>query len=281
MGRWMGVPPSRRSVTTRLLLERGTTNNRVGAALALGDRLEARQVRRGDSQHVSLLRLVAPDLHGAHRRVVDQHVADLEARAEPSIVHELGQRVAQTARTDIVDALDGVTLSHLALDHARSIAEGGAGVDDLLAATLHLGIVTLDRGKVERGARRAAARHGRGRTTAEADEHTGPAEHDDRGVRGDLVLERVLGAHVAEAAGEHDGLVVASHLVLAVVGGNALGPGAPEAAEARPPKLVVEGGAAERAVDHNVVGARDVRGLAKVLLPGAGGRRRRGEGCWS
>jgi hypothetical protein len=89
------------------------------------------------------------------------HRAQLEARASAALVHQLGQRVRQTAGADVVDRRDGAVLS-----------EREAAVDDLLTAPLHLGVVPLHRGKIELGVARAL-RHRGGRAAAEADAHRG------------------------------------------------------------------------------------------------------------
>jgi hypothetical protein len=84
-------------------------------------------------------------------------------------------------------------------------------VDHLLAAPLHFGVVALDAGEVEILLARAAG-HRAGGATAEADQHGGPAQHDQAVTRLDRALAHVAGADVAQTAGEHDGLVVAAQL---------------------------------------------------------------------
>src|SRR5690606_40604514 len=51
-----------------------------------------------------------------------------------------------------------------------------------------------------------------GGATAEADQHGGPAQHDELGADRNLALLHVLFADVAIPAGDHDGLVVAADL---------------------------------------------------------------------
>ena len=79
-----------------------------------------------------------------------------------------------------------------------SVQRARAAVDDLLRAPLDLRIATLHRGEIEIGARRAAV-HRRRRAAAEADQHRGPAEHDDLRADRDLALLDVLAAHVAQS----------------------------------------------------------------------------------
>ena len=54
----VGVPQQ------QMLLRRGLADHRVGAALPLAERLELLQTFGGDGQDITLLGLVAPDLHG-------------------------------------------------------------------------------------------------------------------------------------------------------------------------------------------------------------------------
>ncbi len=221
--------------------------HREGAALARADCTEFLERRSlGDAEHVALLRFVAPELERRHARLAARDRAELEARAAPALVHELGERVRETAGPDVVDRGDRVL-----------VAERPARVDDLLAAALHLGVVALDRGEIEVLVRRAL-RDRRSGAAAEPDEERGAAEHDERRALGDLALLHVPGAHVAEPAGDHDRFVEAAILVLE---------GAKEARDGRPPELVVERGGAERALGHDRERGRDALGPADGLLP--------------
>ncbi|EFI64029.1 hypothetical protein BCSJ1_25983, partial [Bacillus cereus SJ1] len=77
----------------------------------------------------------------------------------------------------------------------------------------------------------------------------------------------MVGADVAQAAGEHDRLVIATHLGTA--GGlDLLFEGTEVAGQGRTPEFVVEGGAAQRAFDHDVQRGDDALGLAVGLFPG-------------
>jgi hypothetical protein len=66
-----------------------------------------------------------------------------------------------------------------------------------------------------------------------------------------------------QAAGDHDGLVVAPHLVL-----HALLEGTEVTGQIGTTKFVVEGGRTQRAFDHDVQRRSDALGLAVMLLPG-------------
>jgi hypothetical protein len=85
----------------------------------------------------------------------------------------------------------------------------------------------------------------------------------------------VVGADVTQTAGQHDGLVVAAEFGggRAVEGGPYLGrghlglKGAEIAVDGRAAELVVESGAAERALDHDVECGDDAAGFAVVFFP--------------
>ena len=109
-----------------------------GATLATAKVGETAKFFGRDRQHVAFLRLVAPDLLGRHARLVVGDLAQLEYGAAAAIVHQLGQRVGQTARAHVVDRVDRV-----------GFAQRPAAIDDLLAAALHLGVVALNRREVE------------------------------------------------------------------------------------------------------------------------------------
>src|SRR5205085_2007307 len=77
-------------------------------------------------------------------------------------------------------------------------------------------------------------------------------------------LQRLAAPHVAETAGDHDGLVVTARprsverlLEAAEVAGNA-----------GPAKFIVEGRRTQRPLDHDVQRADDAVRLADALLPG-------------
>ena len=147
-----------------------------------------------------------------------------------------------------------------------ALAELPAAVDDLLAAALHFRVLALHRGEVQvRGA--GAGGHGGGCAAAQADEHGRTAEHDQLAADRDVLLLDVLFADVAQAAGQHDRLVVAAHF-LAARGRHGLFEGAEIAGQRRTAEFVVERGAAQRAFDHDVQRGDDALGLAVGLFPG-------------
>jgi len=169
-------------------------------ALAAAEFGEGVDAIGGDREDVAFLRFVAPDLEGRHARLVVGNLAEVEFAAAAAVVDEFGKGVGETAGADVVDEGDGVFG-----------AERPAAVDDLLAAAFHLGVVALDGGEIEIFAAGATG-DGGGGAAAEADVHGGAAEDDEFVAGADLAFANVFGADVAEAAGEHDGFVVAPQL---------------------------------------------------------------------
>src|SRR5690606_23761505 len=135
-------------------------------------------------------------------------------------------------------------------------------VDHLLAAALDLGVLALHRRKGQVLAARSGG-HRRGRPADEADQHGGAAEHHQLAARVGLALCDVLFGGVAVALGHHDGRVATPALAVEVQL-----EGAEVAAQVGAAEFVVEGGAAEGALDHDVEGGDDTLGLAVVDLPG-------------
>ncbi len=141
-----------------------------------------------------------------------------------------------------------------------------AAVDHFLAAALHFRVAALHGGEVQ-VFRLAAGGDRGGRAAAQADQHGRAAEHDQQIALGNHVLLHVIGADIAETAGDHDRLVVTAQLAAFRRRGFQL-EGAEIAADVGPAELVVEGGGAERAFDHDVQRGGDAVGLAVILLPG-------------
>ena len=270
-GRWRftsrvirgGLPRSAgRSMSTGVLPNSGSRTSRWWSSVATpttanGQRSRSQSDRkrssdRGrDREHVALLRLVRPDLARGHARLLVRGRPQVDARAPPGAVDELGERVRDAAGPDVVDREDGVRGP-----------ERPAAVDDLLGPALDLGVAALHGVEVEVGGV-GAGRHRGGRPAAHADEHPGAAELDEQGARRDLALVGVAGAHVAHPARDHDRLVVAAHDA-----GHLLLVGAEVAGEVGPPELVVEGGGADRPLGHDREGRGDPVGAR--LLPSHG-----------
>src|SRR5690606_31843966 len=151
-------------------------------------------------------------------------------------VDQLGEGVGQPARAHVVDKGDGVLLAQLP-----------AAVDDLLAAAFHFRVLALHRGKVQISGT-ASGGPGRGGTATRADEHGRAAEYHQLCTDRDLVLFDVLGADVTQATSDHDRLVVATDF-RATGRGYGLLEGAEVTGQCGAAELIVERGAAERAVD--------------------------------
>ena len=141
-------------------------------------------------------------------------------------------------------------------------------VDDLLGPALDLGVATLHRVEVQgRGIR--AGGHGTRRPATHADAHARAAQLHQQRARGEGLLVRLALGDLAQATGDHDGLVVAAQHA-----GHRLLEGAEVAREVGPAELVVESRAAQWALDHDVQCAGDVRRLARpAAFPGLVGAR--------
>ncbi len=183
----------------------------------------------------------------------DGHRTQVERAAGAAAVDELGQRVRQAARADVVDRQDRIRVAQLP-----------AAVDHLLRAALDLGVAALHRVEVQ--VRRVrAGRHRRRGAAAQPDQQARSAElHDQRAV-GERMLAGVARVDVADAAGDHDRLVVAAHLAADV-----LLERAEVAAEVRAAELVVERRGADRTLQHDRERRGDAPGLLERRLPGLG-----------
>ncbi|OIQ70388.1 hypothetical protein GALL_480000 [mine drainage metagenome] len=234
-----------RVVDAQLRLGAGLADDRVGAALARADRGERIERLGRDRQHVALLAFVAPDLARAHAAFLDRHVAQLEARPEPGAVDQLRKRVGQAAGADVVDGQDRV-----------GRAQRAAGVDHFLRAALHFRVAALHRVEIEvLGV--GAGGQARRRAAAQPDAHAGAAELHQQAAGAELDLVRVRVGDFADAAGQHDRLVVAP-----VATGRVLLEHAEHAAQIGTAELVVERRRADRPVEHDLQRAGGVAGFA-------------------
>ena len=249
VGRGCGV------VQHQLALFGGRADHGKRAALTLAEGLEQRQRFGRNGQHIALLALVAPDFLGRHARLFELHGAQIKARATACVVGQLGEGVAQTARTHVVNGQDGI---------GRALRP--AMVDNLLRTALDLGVATLHRVKVELG-RVGARGHGAGRTAAHTNAHARAAQLDQQRACGEFDFLGELGVNDAQATRDHDGLVVAT-----VHARNGLLVLAEVAQQVGPAELVVERSPAQRAFHHDLQGAGDVLGLAQRAAPEPGHR---------
>ena len=230
-------------------------HHRKRAAFALAQGLEQRQRLGGDRQHVALLAFVAPDFLGRQAGLFERHGAQVKARTAPGVVGQLGEGVGETARAHVMNRQNRVGPGHQP-----------ALVDDLLRPALDLRVAALHRVKVKVG-RVVAGGHGTGGTAAHADAHAGAAELDQQGARRKRNLVRLAGIDHTQAAGQHDGLVVAALLGLRLGHAGSVLDRVAQALlvlakvtqQIGPAKLVVERRAAQRALDHDLQGAGNVR----------------------
>ena len=239
------------------LFLRGHANGRERAALAFADRREFGQPRLWHAQHVAFLRFVAPQLHRRQRGIVAGHPAQVDHAAHAGVVQQFRDRVGQTARADVMEPQDRIVLAHR-----------HAAVDDFLATAFHLRVVALHAGEIQ--ILGALARGDRtGRAATQADQHGRATQHDD-GVAGrQRLLLHLDAVDRAQAAGQHDRLVVGAGQRLAFRQFEA----AEIAQQVRPAELVVERGTAQRAVQHDVQCLRHARIQRARRLPGLGQRR--------
>ena len=76
----------------QVLGSRGTKNGKW-TTLTFANRLERRQTLRRNGEHITFLRLVAPNLQWRHARLFAGNGAQLEDGAHAAGVRQLGQRV--------------------------------------------------------------------------------------------------------------------------------------------------------------------------------------------
>ena len=209
-------------------------DHRIRAAFTTTQEVEGGKRVGRNREDITLLRLVAPDFGRRQAAGLQGNRVDLEDRAPIGTVDQFGQRIGQPAGSHIVDRQNRIVFAHRA-----------AGIEDLLGTTLHFGIATLDRIEIELGGVAARA-HARGRTATQADAHARAAQLDQQRTRRQIVFADMDCINIAHAAGDHDRLVIATHRMA-----DLLLVGAEIADQVGSAKLVVEGSAAQRAVDHD------------------------------
>ena len=238
------------------LLGGGHADGGERATLARADRGELLEPVGRHAEHVALLGFVAPQFQRRQRRVVGRHLGQVDDPAHAGIVQQFGNGVGQATGADVMEEVDRVALAHR-----------HAAVDDLLAAALHLRVVALDAGEVQVLGTLAGG-HRTGRAAAEADQHRRPAQHDHRVARLQADLVDLDAVDRAQAAGQHDRLVVGA-AEGASIGRVALRQleAAEVAQQVRPAEFVVERGAAQRAVEHDLQRRRHARVERAWRLP--------------
>ena len=233
-------------------------NDREHGALAPADGLEIGHAVGGDAKHVTLLRFVRPQLHRRQRRIVAGDLRHLDDAADVGVVQQFGDGVGQAAGADVVRGKNGV-----------AFALGETAVDHFLAATLHLGVVALHRGEIEVFGTLARGYRRRG-TAAQADKHRRATQHHHRVTRAQAQLGDLRRIDGAQAAGQHDRLVVGAHQA-GLVGG--LLEAAEIARQRRAAEFVVERGGTDRAVGHDFQRRGHARVERALVFPGLGQRR--------
>ena len=229
----------------QLIFADGMTQHGERATFAITQFLEFHHAFERDRQHIALLRFVAPDLHRRHAALFAGNRAQFEFRALAATMHQLRQRIGDAPRSDVVDGEDGIVVAHLP-----------AAVDDFLCAALHLGVAALHRIEIQIFGIGTRV-HARCRAAAQADQHAGTAQLDQHCAFGQIVFVRVFRLDVANATRQHDGLVVAAHFTV-----HLFFESAEVACQVGTAEFVVERGAAEGAVDHDLQGSGDTPGLA-------------------
>ena len=102
------------------------------ATLAFADSIKPRQMLRIDCKHITLLRLVAPDLQRRHLAFSIGNIPQFKYTTPATVFDELRQRIRKATGTHIVDECDGILVTQLP-----------ALIDNLLATSLHLRVLSL------------------------------------------------------------------------------------------------------------------------------------------
>ena len=205
------------------------------ATLACANGAESVQIIGQNRQHITLLRFVAPNLQGRQAVLFQRHITQPENRAAPCIVYQFGERVGQPARAHIVNRNNRI-----------GIAQLPAAVYHFLRTAFHFGVAALHRVKIQIRAV-AACCHRRSRAAAQANQHPRAAQLHQQRACGDFVFVRLRRLDVAQAARNHNRLVVAIHLLV-----KGLLKGAEIAQQVGATKFVVKRCAADGGFKHNV-----------------------------
>ena len=228
----------------------GVTHHRIRRALAGTDGIETGQVFRRNRQYITFLRFVRPDRQRAHARLVVRYIAQFKLATPASVTHQLREGVGNTARAHVVNKSDGVAVAQLP-----------AAVDHFLTAAFHFRVFALYGSKIQISIG-LTRRHRRRCTTAQTDLHGRATQYDQAGTNRNLAFLHMLVADVAVTAGNHDGLVVTAYFAVVFQF-----EGTEVTAQVRTAEFVVEGSAAQRAIDHDVESRHDAVGLAVLAFP--------------
>ena len=231
----------------------GLPHHGVGTPLASTNRFKLRKLVGFDREHIALLRLVAPDLQRRHPGFVVGDITQLKAPPTATIFYQFGKRIAEPASTHIMNKCDGVFRS-----------KAPAGIDNLLAAPLYFGILSLYRGEIEI-LRAVSACHGRGRSAAQSNQHGGASQYNEFGSRRVTSFRHVLGTNISEAAGDHDRLVVTADPLLRFdLDSTEI------AGEVGATELIVKGSGPNGTLGHDLQGGDNSSGSPVMELPRSG-----------
>ena len=229
----------------------GLTHHRERTTLARTQRLEQRQAVRRNRQHIALLRLVTPDLARRHARLFALRRTQIDARTPATGMRQLRQRIRQATSTNVMNRQQRVVFAQLP-----------ATINHFLGASLHLGIAPLHRIEIQIG-RVGPGIHAGGGTTTHTDEHARATQLHQQRARWQVVLVGVPVIDAADASGQHDGLVIAAQHTV-----DLLLEAAKVTAQVGTTKFVVEGGRANRALEHHRQRRHNAIGLLLRGLPG-------------
>src|SRR5690606_21491638 len=168
-------------------------------------------------------------------------------------IDQFREGIGNATGADVVDGEDGIVF-----------AQAPAVVDDLLRTPFDFRVASLHRVEIERS-RVGARSHRRGSGTGHADAHARATQLDQQGARIELDFPGLLAADGANAARDHDGLVIPTANRVAPLAHRLL-EHAEITAQVRTAKFVVERRATQGAFDHDLQGAGNVPGLADGLL---------------
>ena len=113
-------------------------NHCVRTTFATTEGVEHLEVLGFDREHIALLRFVTPNFERRHLRFRTRNGSQIKATTGAAIFYQFRQRIRESAGANIVDEGDWIRVTHLP-----------AAVDNLLTASLHFGVFTLHRGKIE------------------------------------------------------------------------------------------------------------------------------------
>ena len=227
---------ARQTVTDfQVALLRNDADHRKWRAFTHAKGFKQRQRLRRYRHHIALLAFIAPNFFRCHASFFQRNFAQVKTRATARVVHQFRESVGDTARTHIVDRQNRVR-----------ITAQPALVNDFLRAALNLGVAALYRIKIQRGAI-CTRRHRASSAATHADAHARAAQLHQERACWEFNFVRQACVDRADAARNHDGLVVA-----ALHARNLLLVSAEVARQHGATKLVAKSGRAQRTFGHDL-----------------------------